>query len=61
MVGEEEILMLIEKRGAALESIQKLYNELSLVNKVKLKEYDTLLEELRERERKTSEVSGEIT
>ena len=43
---ESELINLIEKRHLYLESISKLYNELAMINKVKQKEKETLLNEL---------------
>jgi hypothetical protein len=39
---DQELVNLIEKRHLYLESISKLYNELALINKLKVKEYETL-------------------
>eukprot|EP00347_Sterkiella_histriomuscorum_P024360 403331393 len=41
-----ELIHLIDKRHVYLESISKLYNELALINKLKVKEYETLMQEL---------------
>ena len=44
----EEIIHLLEKRHVYLESISKLYNELTMINKIKSKEFENLADELEE-------------
>ncbi|CDW78138.1 UNKNOWN [Stylonychia lemnae] len=53
---DKELVHLIDKRNVYLESISKLYNDLALVNKMKVKEYENLVAELEQAELNRQEI-----
>ena len=56
MFDDKEVCHLIDKRNVYLESISKLYNDLAMVNKLKVKEYENLMVELEQAEQNKMEI-----
>ena len=52
---DQELIHLIDKRLVYLESISKLYNELTMINKIKVKEREGFLVELEAAENNKSD------